>query len=545
MHKVIFELRWLTQYAVFISFFTLTINAHALTASQVFDKVKDSVVVVMSYDAKGAAIGQGSGVFLPNGKIGTNCHVVKNGESYKIGRGKQFVPASFWGGDEDKDICLLDATGLTGEPTKLGQASRLRIGEPVYAIGAPRGLELSLSDGIVSQLRGVNPPLIQTTAAISPGSSGGGLFDAEGQLVGFTSLYVEGGQNLNFAMPVEWVEEIQSGKKVAQGRSEIDWLKGTISLHGKELRDWCKMWTQAQPENSMAWVALGQSYSSYKKAIGAYKQAIHINSEDASAWYFLGNCYLNLKQYTEAIEAYRQTIRINPDIHTAWHYLGSAYSHLGQYSKAIEAYRQSIRIFPDNPSTWSDLGQIYTTLNRNTDAIEAYREAARINPKDANLLHIIGVSYLVEGNRTAALDVLRQLRQTNSAEADKLFKIIVPMTVASNNANSEWFAVSSDKNQTAYANPSTVRRNGEIVKMWDLFDFKKLRTKDMTKYKSFKVQTEYDCTENRSRSLSTTWHSDNMGSGNAVFTYDTPSEEWSPIAPGSVGEILWTVACFK
>ena len=54
------------------------------------------------------------------------------------------------------------------------------MGEPVYAVGAPQGLELSLSEGIVSQLRGGPPPLIQTTVAISQGSSGGGLFNAEG-----------------------------------------------------------------------------------------------------------------------------------------------------------------------------------------------------------------------------------------------------------------------------------------------------------------------------------------------------------------------------
>jgi S1-C subfamily serine protease len=67
-------------------------------------------------------------------------------------------------------------------PARLGQTSKLKVGEPVYAVGAPHGLELSLSEGIVAQLRGGNPPLIQTTAAVSPGSSGGGFFNADGEL---------------------------------------------------------------------------------------------------------------------------------------------------------------------------------------------------------------------------------------------------------------------------------------------------------------------------------------------------------------------------
>jgi len=187
-------------------------SATALTPSQVFEKVKDSVVVVKTFDANGKAIGQGSGVLLPSGKIGTNCHVVKNAASYQVGGGKRFVPATIWGGDEDKDICLLETSmTLTTKPVQLGQAGRLKVGEPVYAVGAPQGLELSFTDGIVSQLRGDPPPYIQTTAAISPGSSGGGLFNADGQLVGLTTLYIQGGQSLNFAMPVEWVAGIAAG----------------------------------------------------------------------------------------------------------------------------------------------------------------------------------------------------------------------------------------------------------------------------------------------------------------------------------------------
>jgi serine protease Do len=190
--------------------FTLSIlpaHIYALTPDQVFDKVKDSVVVVKTVDAQGKMKGFGSGVLLPSGKIATNCHVVEGGISYQVGRGNQLISATLYGEDGDKDICLLDAKGITGKPAQLGKAANLKVGVPVYAVGAPQGLELSLSDGIVSQLRGGPPPLIQTTAAISPGSSGGGLFDREGRLVGLTTLYLEGGQSLNFAMPVEWIGE--------------------------------------------------------------------------------------------------------------------------------------------------------------------------------------------------------------------------------------------------------------------------------------------------------------------------------------------------
>ena len=90
----------------------------------------------------------------------------------------------------------------------------MSVGEDVYAIGAPRGMELSLSRGIVSQLRGDYgkraAPLIQTDVAISPGSSGGGLFNGQGELIGITTFKISGGgsEGLSFALPVEWVKEI-------------------------------------------------------------------------------------------------------------------------------------------------------------------------------------------------------------------------------------------------------------------------------------------------------------------------------------------------
>jgi len=191
----------------------LPAELHAITAAQVFDKAKDSVVVVKTLDRTGKEKFQGSGVLLPSGKIATNRHVVEGGAAYQVGWGKYFVPATLYAEDNEKDISLLDAKVIGKKPAELGKTATLEIGDRVYAVGAPQGLELSLSDGLVAQLRGGSPPLIQTTAAISPGSSGGGLFDSEGRLIGLTTLYIEGGQNLNFAIPVEWISEVKPGRK--------------------------------------------------------------------------------------------------------------------------------------------------------------------------------------------------------------------------------------------------------------------------------------------------------------------------------------------
>jgi S1-C subfamily serine protease len=88
--------------------------------------------------------------------------------------------------------------------------SETRVGQRVYAIGSPQGLELTLSEGLVSALRQTtNGSIIQTTAPISPGSSGGGLFNANGQLVGIVTFQSRTGQNLNFALPAHWISEMK------------------------------------------------------------------------------------------------------------------------------------------------------------------------------------------------------------------------------------------------------------------------------------------------------------------------------------------------
>lgn len=536
-----------------LSLTMFTLCAEALSPSQVFEKVKDSVVVVRSLDANGKSITQGSGVFLPSGKVGTNCHVVKNGVSFQVGSDKQFVVATVWGSDEEKDICLLDASGLTGEPAKLGQASHLKVGEAVYAVGAPRGLELTLSDGIVSQLRGGSPPLIQTTAALSPGSSGGGLFDSEARLVGFTTLKVREGQSLNFAIPIEWATAIRPGEMAAQGRSDLDWIERYIALTnaGKwpEALDWYKQWTQAQPKSGKAWSSLGSAYlvlDSYAKAVDAYRKAVQINPEDGYTWYVLGSSYIGIKRYTEAVEAYKQVLRIDPKSAGAWRRIGFIYEKLKRYTEAVDAYREAIRVDPNDADAWEYLGSMYLGLDRYVEAIPPLLEAVRVNPKSISAWYSLGLTYLESGNRAAALVVVSQLRRVDSAKADELVRLMNGATLENSGSEDGWVKVGSDESDATYANPSSIRRNGSMVKMWDIVDYKKARSinKSFKPYKSTMGQSEYDCQNERLRRISSSLRSKHMAKGDVVFSNDE-SGEWIALPPDSRGKRLWAVACGK
>jgi len=298
----------------------LPVLAHALSSTRVFDKVKNSVVVVKILDPRGEVIGLGSGVILPYGRVATNCHVVKRGASYEVGRGKQLVSAFLDSEDLGKDICVLAGKRINGKAAQFGKAADLKVGDTVYAVGAPLGLELSISEGIVAQLRGGPPPLIQTTAAISFGSSGVGLFDSEGRLVGLTTFQVRGGQSLNFALPVEWIDDVNPGRNlVSEGYSQSEWVKGSIALEKRKdwkgLLDWSLEWTKREPNNALAWYNRGYAYDELKRyndAIEALRQAVRIDPEYANAWYNLGVAYAYSGNRTEALNVVQELRRLDP-----------------------------------------------------------------------------------------------------------------------------------------------------------------------------------------------------------------------------------------
>jgi serine protease Do len=201
-----------------------------MSAAAVFQAVSPSVVRVLSGDDTGPK-SQGSGVVVGSGEVITNCHVVEGGSVVKVKAGSSVLSASVTVEDKELDLCRLSVSGLGAPAVTIAGVGELQTGERVYAIGAPRGLELTISEGIVSSLREVaNGKLVQTTAAVSPGSSGGGLFDAQGRLVGIVTFQRNDGQNLNFAVPADWIADMRSrGSSRMAARASTASAEPTIS----------------------------------------------------------------------------------------------------------------------------------------------------------------------------------------------------------------------------------------------------------------------------------------------------------------------------
>lgn len=180
-----------------------------MTPSAVFQAASRSIVVVETFDAEGQEVALGSGVVIAPGVVVTNCHVFKGSTVAQVRYQHDRLEAALRDSDTARDLCSLTVDMLTAPPARLGSASQAQVGDRVYAIGAPQGLELTLSDGLISSLRPLDGGnVLQVTAPISHGSSGGGLFDNQAKLIGITTMYLSDSQQLNFAVPVEWVNEL-------------------------------------------------------------------------------------------------------------------------------------------------------------------------------------------------------------------------------------------------------------------------------------------------------------------------------------------------
>ena len=167
-----------------------------------------SIVSIVMSDKDGHPIAQGSGFLVrKNGHVVTNYHVIKNGASavIKLPNGAFFAVDGVLASNKDRDVAIIKAHGNNFRTLTLGDSNRIQVGEEVVAIGNPLSLESTVSNGIVSAIRTVEDEggkFVQITAPISPGSSGGPLFNMAGEVVGITTSGLRGGENLNFAIPI-------------------------------------------------------------------------------------------------------------------------------------------------------------------------------------------------------------------------------------------------------------------------------------------------------------------------------------------------------
>jgi len=405
------------------------------TPKDIFQSVSPAAVFISKETAIGAdALGSGF-IISSDGVIVTNYHVIsfakdinvklKNGDTYPVIGVINYDPLN------DFAILKIDARNLPS--VILGDSSQIGIGEKIYCIGNPLGLEYTFSDGMISGLRNFNEiAWFQFTAPVSPGSSGGPVINSEGKIIGIVTSGAEEGQNLNFALPINAIKEhiktapIMTFKEFTETvtKADIYTAEGTKSLFEGNISQAFDYYLKAVKENPNSLVAnnqLGFLYNNigkYEKALPYLEKAFGINPNDEVVLTNLGLALTQLGSSQRAIEHLQRAIKINPNFASAYNNLGLAYSSLGQHKQAIPYLEKSIEVNPYLAEPYYNLAICLGNLGDYQTAIDYLGKALSIKPTKPDIYAALGQIYYALGDYAEANKNFRKAKELFQASED-------------------------------------------------------------------------------------------------------------------------------
>lgn len=299
---------------------------------EIYAQSKESVVTILTFDAQKAPLEQGSGFIVAKDRVITNYHVVAGSTSASIifNDGTMTIVKAVVASSLPKDIVIMEAETGNRPPLQLGDELKLKVGEPVYAIGAPSGLSASLSNGLVSAFRQDEGQfLIQITAAIAPGSSGGPLFNSQGQVVGVTTSRLKDG-GFGFAVGAGDVQHLL--KVPLPIRMQLS------ELSSNEV---------AAPDDALKPVHALFDQKKYPEALTALQETSAQVQAGFDGQLLLCKIQESIPDYIVAIHACDAAIQLQPD--SAEAYGGKAFSLLasGEFELAETAASQAAKLSND------------------------------------------------------------------------------------------------------------------------------------------------------------------------------------------------------
>jgi len=221
-----------------------------LTTARIAKKVSPSVVVIQGKTDAGDVLGSGF-IVSKDGSIVTNLHVIRDMKtaSVQLANGDIFDSVSVLATDERRDLAILRVAGFNLPVLDLGNSEAATVGEPVVIVGSPRGLEGTVTAGILSAARdsGDGFKVLQTDAGVNPGNSGGPLLNSKAQVIGVISFKLRSSENLNFAIPINYVRGLLNN---IQEPITLEQMRRTLSTasEGNGLS------TQASLTETVAWM---------------------------------------------------------------------------------------------------------------------------------------------------------------------------------------------------------------------------------------------------------------------------------------------------
>ena len=374
----------------------------AQTAEQIAENALAATVYIEMKDRNGETLGFGSGFFVRENLIATNFHVIEGaarGTAKLVGKYTTYTIEGITATDKTNDLALLKVTTYGIKSLLLGNSDTVKIGATVYVAGNPFGLEGTFSNGIISSRREKDTQeQLQMTAPISPGSSGGPVLNSRGEVIGVSVGGIVGGQNLNFAIPSNYLNGLLTRTKLVQPLAQNPPL--------------------VSAETYFKWGNTQYLQKQYNKAIAEYNKAILTKPDYAEAYLNRGSAKADLGQYFAAIEDFNKVLQLKPDYTIAYYNRGVAAAYLGQHAAAISDFDKALQLKPDYAEAYNNRGVSKKNLGKYFDAIADYNQAIRLNPDDASAYNNRGVVRRRLGQYDEAIVDLNKALQLKPDYAD-------------------------------------------------------------------------------------------------------------------------------
>ena len=482
-----------------------------LNAEQIIENNKPALISIWyndknyysysSYTTVDTTVLNGSGfIFSEDGLIGTNFHVVENIDSLLVKTSEGiFYNAELLLTDETNDFAIIKLINTDGKKfpvINFGNSDNVKAGQQVFAIGSPLGFEYTISSGIIAAVRdnekvSFSDPetyimkektfdrVLQITAAISPGNSGGALFNSKGEVIGVTTYTYIGYGNLNFAsaintfrnlVKIEATKEYVNNSSLKFKKEESQFntnYKLATDIKSQLAYDWSYYSKPKDPtaqpdsftvrQDSLNRVKLDKAEKYYEKCIElkpdtfiVYQDLLDLyvitdNFQKAENLYkgirekFNSDSLLNLlssnlataykttKEYDKAIIFYNKMLKEDESQYFIRYQIANIYQEKKDYRRAVEEYKKLLRIDSNYNDANIQLGIIYYSKYRNTVQAKKYLQKAYekellmtgSTPYNLNLLYYLGMIAVKEGRKFDAILAYMDLKSIYSYSAEE------------------------------------------------------------------------------------------------------------------------------
>ena len=315
---------------------------HALAAGASSDSLQPSAfvtvatgVVRVEVKRQQGGLSIGSGITVAPSIVVTNCHVVRDAVAIDISGGGALWSVSGLAADGVHDVCFLRVPNWSGRPATLAARTSLRLGQPVAAIGFTGGVGKTMRFGRVQALHPLDGGrIIESDTAFTSGASGGGLFDAEGALVGLLTFRLKGRGGSYYSLPVAWVRD-----RLPQ---DGDWAEVA------PLPDALPFW-QRDVDTMPFFMRAAPLYSEERwgELVELTQRWSTAEPNDAEPLCLRGDAMQKLGRPEAAVAAYTEAVELGPDVPGAWYGLALAYAVLGD---AVGSGRAESRLADLDPA---------------------------------------------------------------------------------------------------------------------------------------------------------------------------------------------------